>query len=73
MEAHELYDRAADPAQLVNLATRADLAETLTMLREKILDWMLATADVLPWQADRRFDTEGAIQARVEDSAEAGS
>ncbi len=72
-EADELYDRAADPEQLVNLATRADLAETLTMLREKILDWMLATADVLPWRADRRFDTEGAIKARVDDSAEPGS
>ena len=72
-EADELYDREADPQQLVNLAARPDLAETVTMLREKILDWMLATADVMPWQPDRRMDVEGAIKARVDDSAAAGS
>jgi hypothetical protein len=41
------------------------------MLREKILDWMLATADVLPWQPDQRMDVEGAIKARVDRSAAA--
>jgi len=66
-EADELYDRDADPQQLVNLASRPELAETVNQLRGQTLDWMLATADVLPWQPDRRFDTEGAIEARVEE------
>ena len=28
--------------------------------------WMIATADVFPWEEDGRFDTEGAVRPRAE-------
>ena len=63
-EGNELYDRGADPHERVNLAGRAEHAATETALRERVLDWMLSTADAIPWQADPRMDAEGAIQPR---------
>jgi arylsulfatase A-like enzyme len=57
-ERDELYDRAADPAELVNLSGQPQLADVERRLRERVLDWLLATADVVPWVADPRFSAE---------------
>ena len=60
-EADELYDRRGDPGELTNLAHQPEHAATLAALRDRMLDWMMATADVFPWEEDARFDTKGAI------------
>jgi arylsulfatase A-like enzyme len=60
-ERPELYDRARDPGERVNLAGRAELAQVEAALRGRVLDWLLDTADVIPWEADSRFDAEGAL------------
>jgi arylsulfatase A-like enzyme len=60
-EAPELYDRARDPGERVNLAGRAELAAVETGLRERVLDWLLESADVIPWEPDARFDNDGAL------------
>ncbi len=57
-EDDELYDRASDPGELVNLAAAPEHAETLSSLRERVLDWMLATSDVIPPEKDARFERE---------------
>ncbi len=44
---HELYDVAADPQELVNLAGRPDYAKVLAELQEKLLAWQTKTGD--PW------------------------
>jgi len=52
-EGDELYDRAADPDELDNLAAaRPDVVHDL---RARVLDWMVSTADVIPWTPDPRF------------------
>jgi arylsulfatase A-like enzyme len=43
----ELYDLAADPGELINLATRGELAGELARLRGRLLHWMEATGDPL--------------------------
>ena len=65
-EANELYDRRADPHQLRNLAGRSEHSAIEAGLRERVLDWMLATADEVPWVEDPRMDSEGAIESRIE-------
>lgn len=55
-EGHELYDRSKDPRELVNRAGDPELAAVERELRERVLDWLLATSDVVPWDADPRFD-----------------
>jgi arylsulfatase A-like enzyme len=59
-ERPELYDRARDPHECVNLSGAARLAEVEGGLRARVLDWLLETADVIPWE-DPRFDAEGAV------------
>lgn len=54
-ESDELYDRATDPAETSNLIDRDDLAPLATRMKEEILAWLFATADVIPWAADPRF------------------
>lgn len=54
-EPAELYDRAADPAERINLAGRPEHAGTETRLRDAVLRWMVETADVIPWEADPRM------------------
>jgi arylsulfatase A-like enzyme len=71
-ESDELYDREADPRELVNLADRPERATEVSHLRERLLDWMMDTADVLPWQSDPRFDAEGAVEPRVQPLVERG-
>ena len=53
-EPPELYDRHADPGELVNLAGRDDLAAVEAELRDAVLRWMVETADVVPWDEDPR-------------------
>ena len=55
-EDNELYDRANDPREITNLAGTAEVAEIERGLREPVLDWMLTTADAIPWREDPRFD-----------------
>lgn len=54
-ESDELYDRAADPNETTNLIDRDDLAGVAARLKNRILDWLFETADVIPWQPDPRF------------------
>jgi arylsulfatase A-like enzyme len=63
-EANELYDRVEDPRELTNLAARPEHAETEAGLRARLLEWMLATSDVIPWEADPRVDAVGAQRGR---------
>ena len=60
-ERPELYDRAGDPAERENLAGRPEFAALETRLRERVLEWLLATADTIPWDPDPRVDREGAL------------
>jgi arylsulfatase A-like enzyme len=50
----ELYDREADPRELVNLAGRPAVAEVERRFRDEVLRWMLATADVIPLERHPR-------------------
>jgi arylsulfatase A-like enzyme len=54
-EPPELYDRAADPGELRNLAGDPAHAAVEQGLRDRILEWLLATADVVPFEPDPRF------------------
>jgi arylsulfatase A-like enzyme len=56
-EGPELYDRRDDPGETVNLAGRADHAAVEDRLRGSLLEWSLATSDVIPWQPDSRFES----------------
>ncbi|MCP5432134.1 MAG: sulfatase-like hydrolase/transferase [Alphaproteobacteria bacterium] len=57
-EADELYDRAGDPHELVNLSGRPEHAATERALKDLLLDWYAETSDVVPWDLDPRFDPE---------------
>lgn len=50
----ELYDREADPSELVNLAGRPALAGVERRFRDEVLAWLLATADVVPFERHPR-------------------
>jgi arylsulfatase A-like enzyme len=54
-EDNELYDRARDPRELANRSGDPALADVERGLRERVLDWLLETADVIPWETDPRF------------------
>ena len=54
-EPPELYDRTNDPDELHNLAGLAQHAEVEAELLAQLMRWLVATGDVLPWQADPRF------------------
>jgi arylsulfatase A-like enzyme len=54
-EGPELYDRRGDPGERCNLAGTADLAAVERELQTRLSNWMLETADVIPWIADKRF------------------
>jgi arylsulfatase A-like enzyme len=57
-EGEELYDRTADPHETVNLSGRAEVDDLERTFRNEVGDWLMATADVVPWNADPRFPTE---------------
>ena len=50
-----------NPGERVNLAGRPEHAAVESALRTRVLDWLLASADVIPWETDSRFDAEGAV------------
>jgi arylsulfatase A-like enzyme len=54
-EPAELYSRADDPHELHNLAGRPEHAEREAAMSAELLRWMVATADVMPWDEDPRF------------------
>ena len=60
-EADELYDRHADPDECHDLAGDAAHAPVLAQLRASMLEWLVETSDVLPLDADPRWDVDGAI------------
>jgi arylsulfatase A-like enzyme len=55
-EPDELYDRHADPAETTNLAGDAAHAALLGELRTAVLDWLVATSDVVPPARDPRIE-----------------
>lgn len=54
-EPPELYHRAQDPDERLNLAGQDAYAEVELRLREALLRWMIETADVIPFSEDPRF------------------
>jgi arylsulfatase A-like enzyme len=59
-EPPELYDRRTDPAETTNLAADPAHAATLSDLRDRVLTWLVETADVIG-PTDPRFDADGAL------------
>ena len=54
-ERNELYDRANDPRELRNRSGEPELAELERGLHERVLNFLLETGDVIPWEPDPRF------------------
>ena len=54
--AEELYDVAADPHQMVNLAENSDHKATLEKLRVELKEWMVRTEDPRAASDDDRWD-----------------
>ena len=57
-EGNELYNRVNDPGELVNLSGTPDVATIERDLQDRVMEWMLATSDVIPWSPDPRFEPE---------------
>lgn len=55
----ELYDRVADPQETVDRATDPAHAATVSALRDRLLTWLVDTADVIG-PVDPRTDFDGA-------------
>ncbi len=53
-ESDELYDLVRDPAETDNRIDDPAYAATAAALRERLLDFMVATGDVVPWETDKR-------------------
>jgi arylsulfatase A-like enzyme len=53
-EADELYDLRADPGEQRNVAGDPSYAAALAQLKERLLTWYQETADVVPFETDRR-------------------
>ncbi|MFW6153725.1 MAG: sulfatase-like hydrolase/transferase [Planctomycetota bacterium] len=51
---HELYDLRADPGETRNLSGRPKVADAERDLETRLLDFLLRTADVLPFERDSR-------------------
>ena len=54
-EQDELYDLRRDPQELHNLIDDPAYAEVLRTLKERMLTWYMETADVVPFDIDRRW------------------
>ena len=50
----ELFDIAADPREITNLADDPEYASVVSRMQERLLHWMLDTGDVLPPHRDPR-------------------
>ncbi len=57
-EMDELYDLETDPQELVNLSDDAQYADIIAQLSTRMLDWFLATGDVVPYELDERWPGE---------------
>jgi arylsulfatase A-like enzyme len=64
-ESNELYDRKSDPREQHNRAGEPELAGVERELRDRLLDWMVSTSDVIPWDTDPRFTTHQREQDAV--------
>lgn len=51
---HELYELGADPGEERNVAAEPRLAAVRRDLEERVLQFFMETADVVPWIPDRR-------------------
>ena len=54
-EQDELYDRQSDPNETINLLIANPSHEAASSLKEDMMDWLVTTADVIPWEPDPRF------------------
>ncbi len=54
-ENDELYDRLLDPGETVNLSGDREYSEIERALKDKVLEWLADTSDVISWQEDSRF------------------
>ncbi|MFA5788066.1 MAG: sulfatase/phosphatase domain-containing protein, partial [Actinomycetota bacterium] len=57
-EGSELYDRTQDPHEVHNLSGTAEVAGVEREIKDQMLEWMMATSDVVPWQEDFRIDLD---------------
>ncbi|MCI8517925.1 MAG: sulfatase-like hydrolase/transferase [Hungatella sp.] len=55
----ELYDLLEDPGETHNRIEDPGLAGELVRLQTAMLKWLQSTADIVPYDMDRRFTTEG--------------
>ncbi len=55
-EPDELYDRRADPAETTNVAADPAHGPLVAELRARLLEWLVATSDVIPAARDPRID-----------------
>lgn len=53
---HEFYDLHSDPDELINLSERPEWNQQERELGDRLLDFFLRTADVLPHELDPRLD-----------------
>lgn len=54
----ELYDLTADPQELHNIFGADGTAAVTAQLKSKLLLWLMETADMVPYDYDRRFSDE---------------
>jgi arylsulfatase A-like enzyme len=54
-ESDELYDLRNDPGELHNRINDPACAATLAALKDRLLTFLMETADVVPWEPDRRW------------------
>ena len=54
-ESAELYDRVADPEEIINVITDPAHAEVHRSLERALTRWLVETSDVIGWELDPRF------------------
>lgn len=57
-EMDELYDLENDPQELTNLSDDPKYADIVAQLSTRMLDWFLATGDIVPYALDERWPGE---------------
>jgi arylsulfatase A-like enzyme len=53
-ETDEFYDLETDPGERINRIHDPSLAKEIQAARKRVMDFLVETADVVPWQADPR-------------------
>jgi len=53
-EVSELYDLQADPRELHNVYALPEQVCVRDALERRLLDWLVQTSDVVPWDEDPR-------------------